>query len=74
MFHVYVAASVGLTLEERTLEGDTCLTLAVRAGLVENVELLLEHGASPHTTNTKKESALLLGHILLPQSYCFPTV
>ncbi|XP_013863402.1 ankyrin repeat and SOCS box protein 15 isoform X2 [Austrofundulus limnaeus] len=53
-------ASVSLTLEERTLDGDTCLTLAVRAGLVENVELLLEHGASPHTTNSKKESALLL--------------
>ncbi|XP_041852955.1 ankyrin repeat and SOCS box protein 15 [Melanotaenia boesemani] len=53
-------ASFSLTLEEKTLEGETFLTLAVKAGLVENVKMLLAHGASPHTTNSKKESPLLL--------------
>ncbi|KAM3870517.1 uncharacterized protein asb15a [Diretmus argenteus] len=53
-------ASVSMTLEERTADGDTFLTLAVKAGLVENVEILLDHGASPQTTNSKNESPLLL--------------
>ncbi|XP_018560602.1 ankyrin repeat and SOCS box protein 15 isoform X1 [Lates calcarifer] len=53
-------ASFRLTLEEKTLEGETFLTLAVKAGLVENVKMLLDHGASPHTTNSKNESPLLL--------------
>uniref|UniRef100_A0A673B7M6 Ankyrin repeat and SOCS box containing 15a n=1 Tax=Sphaeramia orbicularis TaxID=375764 RepID=A0A673B7M6_9TELE len=53
-------ASFRLTLEEQTLEGETFLTSAVKAGLVENVKMLLEHGASPNTTNAKKESPLLL--------------
>ncbi|KAK2842773.1 hypothetical protein Q5P01_012973 [Channa striata] len=53
-------ASFSLTLEEKTSEGETLLTLAVRAGLVENVKMLLDHGASPHTTNSKNESPLLL--------------
>ncbi|XP_061578679.1 ankyrin repeat and SOCS box protein 15 [Cololabis saira] len=53
-------ASFNLTLEEKTLEGETFLTLAVKAGLVENVKMLLEHGASPHTANGKNESPLLL--------------
>uniref|UniRef100_UPI003AAA81CC ankyrin repeat and SOCS box protein 15-like n=1 Tax=Centroberyx gerrardi TaxID=166262 RepID=UPI003AAA81CC len=53
-------ASFSLTLEEKTAEGETFLTLAVRAGLVENVQMLLEHGASPQTPNSKNESPLLL--------------
>ncbi|KAM7397308.1 hypothetical protein PAMP_020292 [Pampus punctatissimus] len=53
-------ASFSLTLEEKSLEGETFLTLAVKAGLVENVKMLLDHGASPHTTNDKNESPLLL--------------
>ncbi|XP_040894354.1 ankyrin repeat and SOCS box protein 15 isoform X2 [Toxotes jaculatrix] len=46
--------------EEKTLDGETFLTLAVKAGLVENVKMLLDHGASPHTTNSNNESPLLL--------------
>ena len=58
------SASFSLTLEEKTSDGDTFLTLAVTAGLVENVKMLLEHGASPHTTNSRNESPLLLGQSL----------
>ncbi|XP_076589621.1 dynein axonemal heavy chain 12-like [Chaetodon auriga] len=54
-------AAHGLGLEERTaVGGETPLTLAVNAGLVQNVKSLLEHGASPHSTNSKNESPLLL--------------
>ncbi|XP_010795550.1 ankyrin repeat and SOCS box protein 15-like, partial [Notothenia coriiceps] len=53
-------ASFRLTLEEKTSEGETFLTLAVGDGLLENVKLLLENGASPHTTNSKNETPLLL--------------
>uniref|UniRef100_A0A665U3H4 Ankyrin repeat and SOCS box containing 15 n=1 Tax=Echeneis naucrates TaxID=173247 RepID=A0A665U3H4_ECHNA len=50
-----------LSLEDRTaVGGDTALTLAVKAGLERNVRSLLEHGASPHNTNSKEESPLLL--------------
>ncbi|XP_044050156.1 ankyrin repeat and SOCS box protein 15-like isoform X5 [Siniperca chuatsi] len=58
--HLPVAAQ-GFSLEERTtVGGETPLTLAVKAGLVQNVKSLLEHGASPHNTNSKNESPLLL--------------
>ncbi|XP_041652394.1 ankyrin repeat and SOCS box protein 15-like [Cheilinus undulatus] len=51
----------GLSLEEKTaVEGETPLTLAVKAGLVQNVKSLLVHGASPHNTNSKNETPLLL--------------
>ncbi|XP_044050152.1 ankyrin repeat and SOCS box protein 15-like isoform X2 [Siniperca chuatsi] len=54
-------AAQGFSLEERTtVGGETPLTLAVKAGLVQNVKSLLEHGASPHNTNSKNESPLLL--------------
>uniref|UniRef100_H3DMB0 Ankyrin repeat and SOCS box containing 15b n=1 Tax=Tetraodon nigroviridis TaxID=99883 RepID=H3DMB0_TETNG len=53
-------ASTDLTLEERTGEGDTPLTLAAAAGLVDNVRILLGHGASPHNTNSCNESPLLI--------------
>ncbi|XP_069376326.1 ankyrin repeat and SOCS box protein 15b isoform X2 [Paralichthys olivaceus] len=49
-----------LTLEEQTGDGDTALTLAAEAGLVENVRMLLQHGASPHSTNSRNESPLLI--------------
>lgn len=56
-------AAQGLSLEERTaVGGETPLTLAVQAGLVQNARSLLEHGASPHNTNSKNESPLLLGN------------
>uniref|UniRef100_A0A3Q3ECF9 Ankyrin repeat and SOCS box containing 15a n=1 Tax=Labrus bergylta TaxID=56723 RepID=A0A3Q3ECF9_9LABR len=50
----------GLTLEEKTSEGDSFLTLAVKDGLVENAKTLLNHGASPQTTNNMNESPLIL--------------
>ncbi|XP_075993995.1 ankyrin repeat and SOCS box protein 15-like [Genypterus blacodes] len=53
-------ASFRLTLEEWTGGGETSLTLAVKAGLVENVKLLLERGSSPHSTNSRNESPLVL--------------
>uniref|UniRef100_A0A3Q3N1T2 Ankyrin repeat and SOCS box containing 15a n=1 Tax=Mastacembelus armatus TaxID=205130 RepID=A0A3Q3N1T2_9TELE len=56
-------ASFSLTLEETTAEGETFLTLAVKAGLVENVKMLLDHGASPHTPNGRNESPLLLAAV-----------
>ncbi|XP_035283153.1 ankyrin repeat and SOCS box protein 15-like isoform X2 [Anguilla anguilla] len=55
-----VHASYKLSLEEKTPEGETALTLAIKAGLVENARLLLSNWASPHTTNSKNESPLLL--------------
>lgn len=59
--------STDLTLEEPTQDGDTCLTLAVELGLLDNVNMLLEHGASPHNTNSKNESPLLIGSKHTPQ-------
>ena len=55
-------ASSELTLEEVTVDLETALTLAAQAGLVENVKTLLQHGASPHSTNSNNESPLLLGN------------
>ncbi|XP_045928563.1 ankyrin repeat and SOCS box protein 15b isoform X1 [Micropterus dolomieu] len=52
--------STDLTLEEQTDDGDTSLTLAAEAGLVKNVMMLLQHGASPHNTNSRNESPLLI--------------
>lgn len=64
------SASFSLTLEEKTLDGETFLTLAVNAGLVENVKMLLNHGASPHTTNSQNESPLLLGQNAASPTLC----
>ncbi|XP_047452647.1 ankyrin repeat and SOCS box protein 15-like isoform X2 [Mugil cephalus] len=56
-----VLRSQGPSLEERTvIGGETPLTLAVKAGLVQNVKSLLEHGALPQNMNNKHESPLLL--------------
>ncbi|KAI4873595.1 hypothetical protein NFI96_030682 [Prochilodus magdalenae] len=52
--------SYRLSLDEETEDGETPLTLAVQAGLVEIVRTLLAHGACPHRTNRKNESPLLL--------------
>ncbi|XP_032444736.1 ankyrin repeat and SOCS box protein 15b isoform X2 [Xiphophorus hellerii] len=62
MLHVVlqVMASMDATLEEQTKDGDTALTLAAEANQVENIKLLLRHGASPHNTNSRNESPLLL--------------
>uniref|UniRef100_A0A3P8TQ33 Ankyrin repeat and SOCS box containing 15b n=1 Tax=Amphiprion percula TaxID=161767 RepID=A0A3P8TQ33_AMPPE len=49
-----------VTLEEQTEEGDTALTLAAEANRVEGVRMLLQHGASPHNTNGRNESPLLV--------------
>ncbi|KAM9467900.1 ankyrin repeat and SOCS box protein 15b [Clarias gariepinus] len=53
-------ASRELSVEEVTADGETALTLAAQAGCVENVKVLLQHGASPHNTNSKNETPLLL--------------
>ncbi|KAG7456049.1 hypothetical protein MATL_G00247610 [Megalops atlanticus] len=53
-------ASYKLTLEEKTTEGDTALTLAIQAGLVDNMRALLSNWASPNNPNSKNESPLLL--------------
>lgn len=47
--------------EFKTSDGETPLTLAVKAGLVENVRTLLEKGVWPNTKNDKGETPLLLG-------------
>ncbi|XP_008301161.1 ankyrin repeat and SOCS box protein 15b [Stegastes partitus] len=62
VLHVVLQAltSAELTLEEQTEEGDTALTLAAEAGRVESVRMLLQHGASPHNTNSRNESPLLI--------------
>lgn len=52
-------------MEEKGRNGETALTLAVQAGLEENVRILLEHGALPHNLNSRKESPLLLGEAQL---------
>ncbi|CAK6970702.1 ankyrin repeat and SOCS box protein 15b [Scomber scombrus] len=62
-----VSMSTDLTLEEQTEDGGTALTLAAEAGLVQNVSMLLQHGASPHNTNSRNESPLLIA--VRQQSY-----
>ncbi|XP_053320319.1 ankyrin repeat and SOCS box protein 15 [Spea bombifrons] len=46
--------------EQKTNDGETPLTLSVKAGLVENVRVLLEKGIWPNTKNRKGESPLLI--------------
>ncbi|XP_045064233.1 ankyrin repeat and SOCS box protein 15-like [Coregonus clupeaformis] len=52
--------SCDVTVEDVTADGDTALILAAQEGLLENVRTLLQHGASPHKTNSLNESPLLL--------------
>lgn len=64
---MFVAAG-GPSVEERTAVcGETPLTLAVKAGLVDNVRSLLECGALLHNVNIKNESPLLLGNMPQPE-------
>lgn len=51
--------------EYKTSDGETPLTLAAKAGFVENVRTLLEKGVWPNTTNDKGETPLLIGNCLL---------
>ncbi|XP_029103298.1 ankyrin repeat and SOCS box protein 15-like [Scleropages formosus] len=60
MLEAVLYASHRLSLEEKTLEGETALTLAVQAGFLGNMKVLLEKGASPHAANSSNESPLLL--------------
>uniref|UniRef100_A0AAZ3RDS7 SOCS box domain-containing protein n=1 Tax=Oncorhynchus tshawytscha TaxID=74940 RepID=A0AAZ3RDS7_ONCTS len=45
-------ASCDVTVDDVTADGDTALILAAQEGLLENVRTLLQHGASPHKTNS----------------------
>uniref|UniRef100_A0A8C0S653 Ankyrin repeat and SOCS box protein 15 n=1 Tax=Canis lupus familiaris TaxID=9615 RepID=A0A8C0S653_CANLF len=53
-------ASYQTLWEFKTSDGETPLTLAVKAGLVENVRTLLEKGVWPNTKNDKGETPLLI--------------
>ncbi|XP_056434757.1 ankyrin repeat and SOCS box protein 15b isoform X1 [Gadus chalcogrammus] len=53
-------ASSEESLEEQAGCGGTALTLAAHAGLGLNVGLLLQYGASPHSTNSRNESPLAI--------------
>ncbi|XP_073802739.1 ankyrin repeat and SOCS box protein 15b isoform X1 [Danio rerio] len=57
---IVLLACYDLTMEETTSDGETPLTLACQSGHVENVKVLLQHGASPHNMNSKNETPLLL--------------
>jgi hypothetical protein len=57
----HVSASYKTLWEFKTCDGETPLTLAVKAGLVENVKTLLDKGVWPNTKNDKGETPLLIG-------------
>lgn len=57
----HVLASYKTLWEFKTSDGETPLTLAVKAGLVDNVRTLLEKGVWPNTKNDKGETPLLIG-------------
>lgn len=59
----YISASYKAVWEFKTYDGETPLTLAVKAGLVENVKTLLEKGVWPNTKNDKGETPLLIGKL-----------
>lgn len=58
-------ASYKAMWEYKTCDGETPLTLAAKAGFVENVRALLEKGVWPNTKNDKGETPLLIGNCLL---------
>ncbi|XP_055277167.1 ankyrin repeat and SOCS box protein 15 isoform X1 [Moschus berezovskii] len=60
ILEVVLDASYKTLWEFKTSDGETPLTLAVKAGLVENVRTLLEKGVWPNTKNDKGETPLLL--------------
>ncbi|XP_072003121.1 ankyrin repeat and SOCS box protein 15 isoform X2 [Engystomops pustulosus] len=46
--------------EQKTNDGETPLTLAVKSGIIENVKVLLEKGVWPNNKNSRGESPLLI--------------
>ncbi|EPQ17836.1 Ankyrin repeat and SOCS box protein 15 [Myotis brandtii] len=61
ILEIVLDASYKTLWEFKTADGETPLTLAVKAGLVENVRTLLEKGVWPNTKNDKGETPLLIG-------------
>ncbi|XP_038412590.1 ankyrin repeat and SOCS box protein 15 isoform X13 [Canis lupus baileyi] len=61
ILEIVLDASYQTLWEFKTSDGETPLTLAVKAGLVENVRTLLEKGVWPNTKNDKGETPLLIG-------------
>ncbi|XP_069485207.1 ankyrin repeat and SOCS box protein 15 isoform X2 [Ambystoma mexicanum] len=60
ILEVVLDASIKTIWEQKTSEGETPLTLAAKAGCVENVKTLLEKGVWPNTKNSRAESPLLI--------------
>ncbi|XP_015417246.1 PREDICTED: ankyrin repeat and SOCS box protein 15 [Myotis davidii] len=60
ILEIVLDASYKTLWEFKTADGETPLTLAVKAGLVENVRTLLEKGVWPNTKNDKGETPLLI--------------
>ncbi|XP_058511059.1 ankyrin repeat and SOCS box protein 15 isoform X2 [Ochotona princeps] len=61
ILEVVLDASYKTMWEFKTCDGETPLTLAVKAGRAENVRILLEKGVWPNTKNDKGETPLLIG-------------
>ncbi|XP_010704624.1 ankyrin repeat and SOCS box protein 15 isoform X4 [Meleagris gallopavo] len=60
ILEIILDASYKTMWEYKTSDGETPLTLAAKAGFVENVRALLEKGVWPNTTNDKGETPLLI--------------
>ncbi|XP_042728336.1 ankyrin repeat and SOCS box protein 15 isoform X2 [Lagopus leucura] len=60
ILEIILDASYKTMWEYKTCDGETPLTLAAKAGFVENVRALLEKGVWPNTTNDKGETPLLI--------------
>ncbi|XP_043406316.1 ankyrin repeat and SOCS box protein 15 isoform X1 [Chelonia mydas] len=60
ILEIILDASYKSMWEYKTCDGETPLTLAAKAGFVENVRTLLEKGVWPNTTNNKGETPLLI--------------
>ncbi|XP_023384716.1 ankyrin repeat and SOCS box protein 15 [Pteropus vampyrus] len=60
VLEIVLDASYKTLWEFKTADGETPLTLAIKAGLVENVKALLEKGVWPNTKNDKGETPLLI--------------
>ncbi|KFO28635.1 Ankyrin repeat and SOCS box protein 15 [Fukomys damarensis] len=60
ILEIVLDASYKTIWEFKTCDGETPLTLAVKAGLEENVKILLEKGVCPNTKNDKGETPLLI--------------
>ncbi|XP_064417598.1 ankyrin repeat and SOCS box protein 15 isoform X4 [Latimeria chalumnae] len=61
VLEIVLDASYKTVWEQKTLDGETPLTLAVNAGFAENVRVLLEKKIWPNTKNNKGETPLLIG-------------